>query len=205
MDARDLLLVLLLGGAAWWYARQSGALQGTDPVSNILAEGETLLSPIFNLPGAPTVVTQDKADTLAIVNALNASEFGGFFDPADVMAFIATESSFRPGAFLADRNGGSYGLMQVDYVAAQQVGYQGTPDGLFDPATGIQFGMAYLVWIWGYLSSHLGQAPTEMQWVTAYNAGVGNVVKGYADTRYYSTWRGYRDQWRGLLSGTASA
>ncbi len=189
MDARNLLLVLLLGGAAWLYVPAEG---GTD-------------SPVYNLPGAPVTLSAPQAEALALVNDLNAGTFGGWFDPADVMAFIAQESSFRSAVYLADRSGGSYGLMQVDYASARQVGFAGAPSDLFDPATGVRWGMAYLVWVWGYLSSHLGQQPTEMQWVTAYNAGVGNVVKGYADTRYYASWARYRDQWAAILSGTASA
>src|SRR4051794_5477733 len=93
MDAREVLLVLLLGGAAYWYARNAGILS-PDPVSNILGEAETALSPIFNLPGAPVMLSQPQADALAIVNDLNARVFGGWFDPADVMAFIQQESSF---------------------------------------------------------------------------------------------------------------
>jgi soluble lytic murein transglycosylase-like protein len=204
MEPRDLLLVLLVGGAAWLYLRNNGAILSPDSVSNIPAEGGTS-SPIFNLPGAPVNLSTPQADALAIINDLNAGSFGNWFDPADVMAFVDQESSFRPNVFLADRNGGSRGLMQIDFSAAQQIGFAGAPDDLYDPATNVRYGMAYLVWIWSYLTSHLGQSPTEMQWVTAYNAGVGNVVKGYADARYYSSWVRKRDAWASALAGMASA
>src|SRR5260221_13280624 len=131
VDARNLFLVLLLGGAAWLYVRNGGTFP-PDPVPNIPAEGGTD-SPVYNLPGAPVTLSAPQAEALALVNDLNAGTFGGWFDPADVMAFIAQESSFRSAVYLADRSGGSYGLMQVDYASARQVGFAGAPSDLFDP------------------------------------------------------------------------
>lgn len=63
-------------------------------------------------------------------------------DPALVSAVIGQESGFNPQAYRAEPAIGdaSRGLMQVLQRTAQALGYTGTPDGLFDPATSIDLG-----------------------------------------------------------------
>jgi len=69
-----------------------------------------------------------------------------------VRAVIATESQFTPGAYRPEPkiNDGSAGLMQILLGTARGTGYLGplgdkaTLTGLFDPATNIDAGTAYL-------------------------------------------------------------
>ena len=103
-------------------------------------------------------------------------------DAVLVLGIISQESSFRETAFANDRNGGSYGLMQLDLPTARDRGYTGEGVGLFDPITNIIYGMAQIAWIRGYLAEH---GITDLDSIiAAYNEGVGNVVKGRKDPRY---------------------
>lgn len=85
----------------------------------------------------------------AIINA--AADRHGV-PAALVRAIIATESQFTPTAYRAEPaiNDGSAGLMQILLGTAKGVGYSGPLGerlqltGLFDPATNIEYGTAYL-------------------------------------------------------------
>ncbi|HVK92703.1 MAG TPA: lytic transglycosylase domain-containing protein [Mycoplana sp.] len=53
---------------------------------------------------------------------------------------IRRESRYNPQAY----NSGNYGLMQIRYNTAKGMGYEGSPDGLFDAETNIKYGAKYL-------------------------------------------------------------
>lgn len=59
-----------------------------------------------------------------------------------IKAIAITESSLNPKAYRAEPqiNDASRGLMQVLMRTAVGLGYKGTPDGLYDPATSIDLG-----------------------------------------------------------------
>lgn len=88
-------------------------------------------------------------------------------DAALVKAIVAAESSFRPRAFRDEPriNDASYGLMQTLYATAKDMGYRGAPEGLYDPATSIEFGTRYLA---KQLRRYNGNVPFA---VAAYNSG----------------------------------
>jgi len=84
-----------------------------------------------------------------------------------VRAVIETESSWKPNAFRAEPkiNDASYGLMQLLYRTAQNLGYTGTRDGLYDPIVNIDLGTKLL----GQLRALYGD---DFQRVySAYNSG----------------------------------
>lgn len=88
--------------------------------------------------------------------------------PAELIkATIGAESAFVPAArrFEPKLNDASYGLMQVLYRTAIALGYSGTPEGLFDPATNIHYGTALLA---QNLNTTGGDIPRA---VSAYNGG----------------------------------
>jgi len=60
-----------------------------------------------------------------------------------VRAVIWTESSGDPNAESPKH---ALGLMGVLYTTAQQMGFTGQPDGLFDPDTNVYYGTKYLRW-----------------------------------------------------------
>lgn len=137
------------------------------------------------------------ADVVALVQAINANEFGGWFNVADVLAIIQIESSFQPGAYRAEPQIGdaSYGLMQILYGTAVDRGYSGPPEGLYDPETNIRYGMAQLRWSWDFLARRAGAAPSQSLWIGSYNAGVGNALKGYVPWDYVTKWNAARALW----------
>lgn len=93
-------------------------------------------------------------------------------EPQLVKAVIAAESSFRPKAYRAEPHIGdaSYGLMQTLYRTAKDMGYQGPPEGLYDPGTSIEFGTRYLA---KQLRRYNGKIPYA---VAAYNSGTAYVA-----------------------------
>ncbi|MCA3247278.1 MAG: transglycosylase SLT domain-containing protein, partial [Azospirillum sp.] len=123
-------------------------------------------------------VPQTANDLLAIINANNAD---GWHDPRDVLATIAVESSFNPAAYRFEPHLGeaSYGLMQILWSTARQMERGLTdPSQLYDPETNIRIGMLYQRWTFDFLRRRLGRDPSQAEWLSAYNAGVGNVLKG---------------------------
>lgn len=92
-------------------------------------------------------------------------------DPYFVKAVVAAESSFDPKAYRAEPriNDASYGLMQTLYRTAKDMGYQGAPEGLFDPATSVEYGTKYLA---HQLRRYNGSLPYA---AAAYNAGTAYV------------------------------
>lgn len=63
-----------------------------------------------------------------------------------IQAVIDTESSGNPRAYRYEPaiKDASYGLMQLLYSTAKGLGYEGTPDGLYDPETNINLGTRLL-------------------------------------------------------------
>jgi soluble lytic murein transglycosylase-like protein len=114
-----------------------------------------------------------------------------------IMGFCEHESSFNERAFAIDRNGGSYGLMQLDVPTARDRGFTGQPTDLFDPATNLRYGVAQLDWIKGYLKRRGALGLQAV--IAAYNEGVGNVLKGNPDPRYVADVMAARDRWQQQL------
>jgi soluble lytic murein transglycosylase-like protein len=81
-----------------------------------------------------------------------------------ILGIIQKESSGNPDA-IGD-NGCSIGLMQLNFCAGtpQGAGYQGTKDGLLDPATNIYYGTLYFF-------SQLNRYNDLAKAISAYNAG----------------------------------
>jgi soluble lytic murein transglycosylase-like protein len=68
--------------------------------------------------------------------------------PDWIKAVIGTESGFNPNAHNAsDPGGGAFGLMQVLYSTAVGLGYEGDPEGLYDPETNIDLGVKLMAQI----------------------------------------------------------
>jgi len=89
-----------------------------------------------------------------------------------VQAMIGTESAFKPKAYRAEPHiqDASRGLMQILLRTARGVGFTGQPLELYDPATNIRYGVAYL--------ADLVRAKGGNVWtaVSAYNNGSGKIA-----------------------------
>ncbi len=121
-------------------------------------------------------------------------------DPSLILAIIQQESAFNARAFRPDRNGGSFGLMQLDLPTARDRGYTGDGPGLFDETTNVRLGVAQLEWIASFLRarSAFGLAAE----IAAFNEGVGAALRGNPDPRYVGNVLAYRLDWqRALGSG----
>lgn len=121
----------------------------------------------------------------------------GIFDVPLIMSFCQTESSFNERAFARDRNGGSFGLMQLDVPTARDRGFKGDPAELFDPETNIRLGVAQLCWIDKTLKRTGAGGLQNM--IAAYNEGVTNVLCGNPDPLYVGNVIQHRTEWARIL------
>lgn len=97
------------------------------------------------------------------------------FEPSVVRWFRA--SSLTKG--LAPRRfAGSYGLCQILYATATDLGFTGLPEALFVPAVNLDYGAKHLASLLIWAKGREGQA------LEAWNGGKGNV--GSAQTRAYA-------------------
>jgi soluble lytic murein transglycosylase-like protein len=115
-------------------------------------------------------------------------------DTALLFAFIDVESSFNAHAFLNDKNGGSYGLLQMDLATAKDRGYAGTSGGLYDPFVNVKFGAAQLDWLTAQLRQR-GHYSIEAL-AASYNEGLVGEERGQGDPAYvnkivaaYARWK----------------
>ena len=118
-------------------------------------------------------------------------------DAALLFAFIEVESAFNPKAFLNDRNGGSYGLMQLDYQTAMDRGYVGSPANLYDPATNIKYGCAILDWLAADLTKHSMYSVENL--AAAFNSGLAHVIGGGTDAPYSAKIIAALAKWRAIF------
>ncbi len=146
------------------------------------------------------IVTPAQQLALDLINKLNREAFLGWFEPSAVMAFVQVESAFRPRAFRQEPSGvASYGLMQILDVTARGIGFNGAFEELYDPETGLLWGMKYARQIWDLLQRSLGRPPTLVEWCSAYNEGPGNVLRGRDDSAYARPWMAAKVHWEPLV------
>lgn len=115
-------------------------------------------------------------------------------DVALLLSFIEVESNFNPRAFLNDRNGGSYGLGQIDLATAEWAGYNMAAIDLYQPRNNIPTMVKILAKLAADLQAH-GKWSLE-NLAAAYNSGLAHVLQGGTDAAYsakitsaYSWWR----------------
>ena len=95
-----------------------------------------------------------------------------------VHAVVKRESNYNPNA----RGGSALGLMQIKPATARGLGYTGDAAGLYDPATNLRYGVAYLA--------------------GAYRTAQGDVARAYG---YYNRGYYYAAKSRGLPTEIAAA
>lgn len=103
-------------------------------------------------------------------------------DWALTLAFIDVESGFRREAFLDDRNGGSFGLGQLDLATAQWAGFKGTTQQLLIPRVNITEMCAVHDKLTAELMAHNKYSTENL--AAAYNSGLGHVLGGGTDEPY---------------------
>lgn len=135
------------------------------------------------------------SDVLAL---LPEADPDGWMPPAAALAFVEVESGFNPFAYRFEPhlNEASYGLMQVLASTARDMGLQGSPERMYDPAVSLRVGIDYAKWAYDFLARRLGREPTETEWIGSYNAGVGNVLRGFIPQGYVRKWTLAREKYQ---------
>ncbi|THF53893.1 transglycosylase SLT domain-containing protein [Allorhizobium terrae] len=87
---------------------------------------------------------------------------------------IRRESRYNPSAY----HRGNYGLMQIRYNTARGLGYEGKPEGLFDPETNLKYAIKYLRGAWMVAENNNDNA------VRLYARGYYNDAKRKGMTNY---------------------
>ncbi|MBL8287783.1 MAG: transglycosylase SLT domain-containing protein [Rubrivivax sp.] len=132
-------------------------------------------SEVFRVPQIPRALLERAPIAVSSYVQMVAPEYR--LEPALVLAVMAAESNFDPGAVSAKN---AQGLMQLLPETARRFGVR----NVADPAQNIRGGMAYLRWLLAYFEGDLALA------LAAYNAGEGAVerylgVPPFAETRNY--------------------
>jgi soluble lytic murein transglycosylase-like protein len=104
------------------------------------APASTTNSAIAPAIAAPT--TAGNSNIIALVDRYAAANG---IPAAFARAVVRIESNFNPRATGAQ---GEVGLMQIKYQTARGVGFSGTREQLYDPATNLEWGMKYLAMSW---------------------------------------------------------
>lgn len=123
------------------------------------------------------------------------SGFNGWFsnpdhNAADVLAVWQVESAFDFEAIRLNDGGKgnhAYGVGQVLDTTSGDYGVQ-NPKAMFQPMYGTDISMRHLKWSWEYLERALGRPPTRREWISSYQQGVGNTVKGKINYSYLAKW-----------------
>lgn len=158
-----------------------------------------VMPPVATIPPPPSFPPNPRLTPQDVLALRPYADPEGWLPPADLLAFVERESSFRPNAIRYEAHLGesSYGLMQVLLSTARDMGHEGAPEELFDPLTNLTIGVRYLRWIHAYLTRRFGREPTQAEWVGAYNAGIGNVAdRGFLPYGYIGRWQTSRDRYQ---------
>ncbi len=92
---------------------------------------------------------------------------------ADAVAMV--ETGYNPAAV---GTSGEIGMMQVMPATARQLGFTGSTGDLFEPATNIRLGVAYLARAWSLAGGNVCRA------LTKYRAGLGEQVSSPLSITY---------------------
>ena len=190
--------LLVLGGAvAGLWRRGAGTGAPFDPGEPM---GEAEAVPAIPAPGpsVPAITLRPGAmppgDVLALAEAVGIAGL----TPAELLAYVEVESSFMPAAYRWEARLGeaSYGLMQVLESTARDRGLDGPPTLMFDPETGLRFGLAHVEWTRDELARR-GASSDPLSVALAYNAGVGGFIRSGGTSDYRRKWTGAVNRWRG--------
>lgn len=178
--------------AAWFGLRRApqavpDAVPADAPMPGAVEEAAPVTPPPVPAPLRPVPDRLSPADVVALAPQADPE---GWLSLPELLAFVQVESSFRPAAYRFEPQLGeaSYGLMQVLESSARDRGLSGDPRQMFDPLVGLRMGVLHARWGRDFLRRRLGREPSTAEWVGAYNAGVGNVLRGYVPLAYVQRW-----------------
>lgn len=116
--------------------------------------------------------------TTSLLSLAEAAANAEGVPPPLLKGLVEVESAWNPKAFRAEPhiNDASYGLTQTLYGTARDMGYQGPPEGLYNPAESLKWGAKYLRRMLAAFDGNWALA------LAAYNAGPGNARKAIRAT-----------------------
>jgi soluble lytic murein transglycosylase-like protein len=184
--------LLMIGGALAGLARRARQVPEYLPPS--MPETAPTIEPIPLPPAAPRPVGR-----------LRPEDVAALYDPGwqvpldEVLAYCQIESSFNPRAYRWEAHLGeaSYGLMQVLESTARDRGLIGPPSDLYEPEIGLAIGCAHVIWTRDFLASR-GAPSDPLSVALAYNAGVGNALRGRTVRAYGEKWLAARARFGGV-------
>lgn len=108
-----------------------------------------------NVP-APTIGTPKLNNTGPTVISGLVNKYASMYNmPSELIhRVIRRESRYNPTAY----HRGNYGLMQIRYNTAKSLGYDGKPEGLFDPETNLKYAIKYLRGAWAVAENNTDSA-----------------------------------------------
>jgi len=95
-------------------------------------------------------------------------------EPAFYVRYIRNNAQAR-GAMYGPLAACSYGLLQIMFETALELGFDGRPEDLFVPRIGLLWGAKKMRALWDWAG---GLASDYPQALAAYNAGIGNAIGG---------------------------
>ena len=117
---------------------------------------------------------------MALIYAIMQQETGGLSLTGHSKEYFRRNQPLMQNA-IEVASGGSQGLMQILYSNAQALGYTGTPAGLSDPDTGIEYGTA---WLSGIINGSVGGVEVSGHSIDV--TDVANIAAQYNDGKDYS-------------------
>jgi soluble lytic murein transglycosylase-like protein len=132
------------------FLTQEASLQqpeATAPANTQIANAATHeQAPVVANPAlAPTITAPSAAVNNNVTALIDRYAAANGIPAAFARAVVRIESNFNPRATGSQ---GEVGLMQIKYQTARGVGFTGTREQLYDPATNLQWGMKYLAMSW---------------------------------------------------------
>jgi len=96
-------------------------------------------------------------------------------EPRFWLRYMANHPKYRGKGLNPHRVSSSYGLMQIMWVVAEELGFKGEPEELFVPRTNLHFGCQKLVELRGWVEKFQDLPPARRQlaMLAAYNGGTG--------------------------------
>ena len=133
-------------------------------------------NPVFSAPkpktvNMPVVLKGQSTTGQDIPNLIRSTAQKYGFNPRFLDAVVNAESSYNPRAI---SKSGAIGLGQLTPVALRDIGYAGSPEGLYDPATNLDLASQYLSKIHDVGKKRYGRPLTPLEWYALYSFGPYN-------------------------------
>ncbi|GAK60019.1 hypothetical protein U27_07006 [Candidatus Vecturithrix granuli] len=199
-----------------WHNYQSGKIYWRLTVKGVEVKGQGILlnskfttqaKKIWETFRAPILAASKKhrVPVPAIIATISTESSGNpqayRYEPAFYTRYIQNKAEWKNNPYSASpkRISASYGLMQIMYTTAYNVGFRGKPEDLYDPQQNLDVGCAYIAS--AYQVKQHGWDPPKI--ACAYNAGSVRPTTENAWGMYCHA--GHLDRWIPSYNGAIEA